>query len=449
MVVKMEITLNSGQEVAVSAAFQSFMTRQVMGHTIIGEGGTGKTFCVMELARRILDEGKKVLFTAPTNKAVKQLQKTARAAGLDMNKCGFRTVHKALGLALLPTAERPNASQVKEPIIGDYDCVVMDEGSMAGEILLYNHLLPELDTMETYCLVMGDDMQFNPVKELQSLAFGIFPVSELTQVERQQNNPDGTPNGILQITHPLRAAIKSKTAFKFNMVPEHNVTLLRDRDFLASVVAGFDLDTDLDNVRCIAWRNFRVNDINKAERKKLYGKDAARYEVGERVVTGGGIKDSQGEVILNTDEECIVRGMKESQLVDKESNNSYKTWLLTLEPIHDDSVKQVFAHVLHEDEYARHQKQLTYWADKAKAAEGSTKGYFWRKYHDFNDMFADIRYCYCITAHRAQGSTYKRGFLDVKDMLENPIRYERQRGLYVGFSRFSEHLTINKMGFTA
>lgn len=447
----MEIVLNHGQGVAVETALMSFETRQVLGHTIIGEGGTGKTFCVMELGRRVLalDEKKSVLFIAPTNKAVKQLQKAARAAGLDMNRCGFLTVHKALGLAMLPTAERPNASRVKEPVIGDYDLIVMDEASMAGEALLFNYLLPELDTMEKFALFMGDDMQFNPVKELQSLAFGIFPTNELTQVERQQNNPDGTPNGILQITHPLRAAIKAKQAFKFDMVPEHNVTLLRDREFLAAVVEGFDLDTNLDDVRCIAWRNFRVNDINKAVRKKLYGKDAARYEIGERVVTGGGIKNSERDVILNTDEECIVRGMKESQIVDKESNKAYKTWLLTLEPIHDDSVKQVFAHVLHESEAERHRQEGLRWVEKARAAVGNTQGFFWRKYHDFNDQFADIRYCYCITAHRSQGSTYKRGFLDVKDMLENPIRYERQRGIYVGFSRFSEEITINKMGFIA
>jgi len=440
--------LNQGQEVAVSAAFASFETRQVMGHTIIGEGGTGKTFCVMELARLVIAQKKSVLFTAPTNKAVKQLQRTARAAGLDMGHCGFRTVHRALGLALLPTAERPNASRVKEPVIGDYDMVVMDEGSMAGEVLLYNYLVPELDTMETFCLIMGDDMQFNPVKELQSLAFGIFPTSELTQVERQQNNPDGTPNGILQITHPLRAAIKAKREYKFDIVPEHNVALLRDIDFLKAVVAGFDLDTDLDHVRCIAWRNTRVNDINKAVRKKIYGKDAARYEVGERIVTGGPIKDSEGEVILNTDEECIVVSMTESSLVDKETNKGYKTWRLVLNPLYAD-VKQVFAHVLHESETDRYDRQLYHWADKARKAVGNSGGLYWRKYHEFSGLFADIRYCYCITAHRSQGSTYKYGFLDVKDMLGNPIRYERQRGLYVGFSRFSEHLTINKIGFTA
>lgn len=441
--------LNRGQEAAVSTALASFISRQVMGHTIIGEGGTGKTFCCMELARRIMAMNKMVLFTAPTNKAVKQLQRTARAAGLDMNRCAFRTIYSALGLGMMPSNERKNVYRVKPPIIGNYDITVMDEGSMAGEILLNDHLLPELDNMEVFCLIMGDDMQLNPVKELQSLAFGLFPVSELTEPERQLNNPDGTPNGILQISRPLRAAIKAKQPFKFDLVPENNVTLLRDVDFLRTVVEGFDLDTDLEHVRCIAWRNDRVDDINKAIRKKLYGKDASRYEIGERIVTGEAIKDDEGEVILGTDEECFVAGVEESALFDQETGNTYKTWRLVLNPIYLPEVKQVFAHVLHESERDRHAKQLREWAGKAKEASGSSAGYYWKKYHDFSGMFSDIRYCYCITLHRAQGSTYKRGFLDVRDILRNEIRYERQRALYVGFSRFAEHITLNKMGFTA
>lgn len=440
--------LNQGQTVAVNAAFDSFLSRKVMGHTIIGEGGTGKTYSVMELVRLIIDEGMSVLFTAPTNKAVKQLQKTARAAGLDMGRCGFKTIHSALGLALLPTAERPNASRIKDAIIGDYDLVVLDEGSMAGEVLLYNYLLPELDNMETFCLIMGDNMQFNPVKEAKSLAFDIFPVSELTQVERQQNNPDGTPNGILQVAHKLREAIKAGTAFKFDSAPDNNMTVLRDIDFLRTVVAGFDKDTNLDEVRVLAWRNERVGEINNAIRKKIYGKDVARFEIGERVVTGGPIRDSEGEIILHTDEECIVAGVAESTVYDKEKGETYKTLRLTLNPIYAD-VKQVFAHVLHESERTRHGRCLDYWAEKARKAVGNSSGLYWRRYHEFAGLFADIRYCYCITLHRSQGSTYKRGFVDVKDLLGNPIRYERQRGLYVGISRFSEHLTINKVGFTA
>mgnify|MGYP003461044840 FL=1 len=200
---------------------------------------------------------------------------------------------------------------------------------------------------------------------------------------------------------------------------------------------------------CIAWRNDRVDDINNAIRKKIYGKGASRYEIGERIVTGEGIKDGEGEIILGTDEECFVTGIEESSLVDQETNKAYKTWRLVLKPIYATDVKQVFAHVLHESERDRYTRQLTEWATRAKEASGSSSGFYWKKYHAFAGMFADIRYCYCITLHRAQGSTYKRGFLDVKDILRNEIRYERQRALYVGFSRFAEHITLNKMGFTA
>lgn len=444
----MELSLNPGQARAVNGALDAYEAGKP-GYTIIGEGGTGKTFSVMEIAALCADADLKVLFAAPTNKAVKQLEKAARKYGINMDKCGFRTAHSALGLSLLPTDERKRAVPVRESVLPEYQIMVCDEGSMLNELFLYDYLLPECEKHRVFLLIMGDNMQLPPVKELKSLAFDIFPVSELTQVERQKDNPDGTPNGILQVTHPLREAIKANVTFEFNMKPEHNVTLLRAADFLKTVVDQFDLTTDLENTRVLAWRNRRVDDINNAIRAKVYGKDAARFEVGERLVNGSPVKISEFES-LSTDEESLVGGVKESWIVDEDDGERWKTWMVTLHPVYADA-KQVFAHVLHEDDYERYRQKLRHMEDKAEKAKhnGGNVGWHWRQYHKFKDLFADLKYCYCITVHRSQGSTYKRGMVDVKDILDNPVRSERQRLLYVAFSRFQEELMINKIGFKA
>lgn len=444
----MELALNTGQAIAVNKALDAFEAL-APGYTIIGEGGTGKTFSVMEIARLCADEDIPVLFVAPTNKAVKQLEKAARRYGINMDKCGFRTAHSALGLSLLPTDERKRAVQVRDSVLPEYKIMVCDEGSMLNEVFLFNYLLPECEKFGIFLLIMGDNMQLPPVKEKESLAFGIFPVSELTQVERQKDNPDGTPNGILQITHPLREAIKNNVTFNFDFVPKHNVKVVRPADFLSTVVEHFDLTTDLENTRVLAWRNQRVDDINKAIRAKVYGKDAARFEIGERLVTGGPVKISEFET-LSTDEESLVGGVKESWIVDEETGDKWKTWLVTLHPVYADA-KQVFAHVMHEDEGERFRRRCRDLEDKAENARnnGGNVGWHWKNFHKFKDLFADLKYCYCITVHRSQGSTYKRGMVDVKDILDNPIRSERQRLLYVAFSRFQEELLINKTGFKA
>ena len=60
-----------------------------------------------------------------------------------------------------------------------------------------------------------------------------------------------------------------------------------------------------------------------------------------------------------------------------------------------------------------------------------------------------VQVAHAMTVHRSQGSTYKRVFVDVKDILANPIRKERQSLLYVGYSRPSEELIINKEKYVA
>lgn len=440
--------LNTGQTLGVNGALDAYEAGEP-GYTIIGEGGTGKTYSVMEIAKLMLDDGQKILFMAPTNKAVKQLEKAARSYGLDMNKIGFRTAHSALGLSLMPTDEKKYAAQVRDSVVGDYNMVVCDEASMLGEIFLFNYMIPELENAKVFCLLMGDNMQLPPVKEKESLAFTLFPTAELTQVERQKNNPDGTPNGILEITHPLREAIKNNTSYHFNKVPDHNVTVLKSGDFLRTIVDQFDLTTDLEDVRVLAWRNFRVNDINNAIRAKIYGPDASRFEIGERLVLGSPIQ-KEGETVLATDEESIVASAVESQMFDEDTSTKWKTWLITLHPVYAD-VKQVFAHVLHEDEFERYRQHTQKLTDKALdiKSKGGNANWVWKQLHTFKDLFADLKYCYCITVHRSQGSTFKRVMVDVKDLLENPTRSERQRLLYVAFSRPQEELIINKLGFRA
>ncbi|MNG04843.1 ATP-dependent RecD-like DNA helicase [compost metagenome] len=196
----------------------------------------------------------------------------------------------------------------------------------------------------------------------------------------------------------------------------------------------------------MAWRNRRVDDINKAIRTKIYGKGAARFEIGERVVTGAPIGNGE-ETLLSTDEECEVTALTESYVLDEATNEEYKTWLVALRPLYAD-VSQVFAHVLHEDDQERYNRQEAKLRGRALDAKGSSRGLYWRRFHEFRDLFSTIRYCYCITIHRSQGSTYQTAIVDVKDLLENDIRYERQRLTYVGFSRPQWELVINKTSFT-
>lgn len=440
------MSLNFKQALAVNRALDAYEAGEP-GYTIIGEGGTGKTYSVMDLAKILIDGDLKPLFIAPTNKAVKQLEKAARAYGLPMDLVHFATLHSALGLSLLPTAERKHAVSVRDCIFPDFNFVVCDEGSMMGEVVTFDYFLPALTQNNLFCVMMGDRMQLPPVKEKESPALTLFPSTELTQNERTKPNPDGSPNQIAVMNTALRKAIDERTPFEFKPEPGQNITIVKGADFLQAVMDFFTADTNLEDYRVLAWRNFRVDDINKAIRRKIYGPDADRFEVGERLVTGAPIKKG-GEIALSTDEECIVKAVKVSEIEDEATGRKWKTWLLTLEPVYA-QVKQVFAHVLHEDEKLAFNEELARIKGKAEDAKknGNNSGWHWKRYHDFSDLFSDIRYCYCITVHRSQGSTFKGGFVDAKDILDNPQPRERKQMFYVGLSRFQYHVTLNKAGF--
>lgn len=443
----MAIHLNPGQVTAVNLALDAYEAKRG-GFVIKGEGGTGKTFSTSEFISILMEGELNVLMTAPTNKAVKQMRKSVKAYGLDLSRITFMTTHSALGLGMMPSEERKNVSRVRESCLSDYDIMVIDEGSMLNEYMLFNYLMPELEKLGMFVLIMGDHMQLPPVKEKESKAFSLFDSFELTQAERQQNNLDGTPNGILQSARRLRRCIEDNVPFKFEQ-PDHNVVAMRDREFMKFILAQFDKDTDLDEIRVLAWTNRSVNSINKAIRTNVYGKDAAQFEVGERITTGGPVVRG-GEIILSTDEECIVSATQESSMFDEETGESWKTTLVTLRPLFADVVQE-FVHVLHPDEQERYEDHLNAIVKRAEKAKktGGNFNYHWRKYHQFKELFADLKYCWCMTVHRSQGSTYARVILDVKDILTNPVRSERQRLLYVGKSRPREELIINKLEFTA
>ncbi len=271
---------NNDQKAAIRRAVDGFLEKDLPGLTIIGEGGTGKTTCVMDIAAQLIKAGLKVLFTAPTNKAVKQLEKSAKRYGLTLNNVAFQTLHSALGLALLPSEENKYAHRLGRGVFPIFDVVVVDEASMLGKRVLFDYLLPDAKEHNCKLLFMGDDMQLPPVKEKESLAFKVFDTVRLTQVERQ-----AADSNILTLSGLLRTAMANNKPFFSPAIQGNGVEVIKSADFLKEVVKAFDKDTDLDEQRVLAWSNARVDEINSAIRQKLFGRGAPRFVEGERVVS--------------------------------------------------------------------------------------------------------------------------------------------------------------------
>lgn len=429
------MSLNTGQEKAV----EKLLSLTTGGFTLLGEGGVGKTYCIMAAVKTWLAQGKRVALTAPTNKAVKQLIKEGVKQGIPVGAVTYCTIHKLLGLALLPDAAKPYVKQVGECKFPDFDIIVMDEGSMLSSRAFFNYIIPEMEAAAAILVIMGDKMQLPPVKETESMALQHFPSMELFKNERFE---EGGPISVL--TKAMRKAIEAKAAFRFNSA-DYEVEVVKPAHFVRRVTEEFTLETSLEDVRAVAWSNIRVNAINEAVRQKLYGKDAATYELNERVVTGQPIYDDR-TLILSTDEECLVKNSQLSSIMCEENGKEYNTYLLTLEPIYDDTVKTVSCHTIHETSLLEYKEDLAALYLRAEKAQSRQ---MWARYNAFKDLFSDIRYCYCITVHRSQGSTFKTVMVDVDNILKNTRRQERNQLIYVGWSRAAQNLIMNKEQFVS
>ena len=427
--------LNQDQRLVVS----KLLELDSNGITVIGEGGTGKTFSIMSAAEEWLKQGLRVAMTAPTNKAVKQLERAAREYGLPTGSIKFCTIQKALGLALLPDAETKYTKQVGECIFDQFDILVIDEGSMLSSRAFNDYILPEQFNTALKIVVMGDRMQLPPVKEKESVALKHWEQLELTKVERFKLG-----GGISTLTQELRRVIDNKGTFHFN-ASDYDVEVVKPAHFVNKVVDSFTADTDLDTVRAVAWSNIRVDVINNAVRQKIYGKAAHTFEVGERVVTGKPIYEDR-ELLVSTDEECVVASVQVSSIMEEETGVEYTTYLLALEPLHAERGTTIYCHVLHEDSQMDFDEALNVLYQKA--SKGNNRQ-LWTKYNVFKDLFSDIRYCYCITVHRSQGSTFNTVLVDVDNILKNPRKQERNQLLYVAFSRAAERLILCKEQFVS
>ena len=110
--VKPDITLNDQQEAAITALVRFIDENLGETFTIKGYAGTGKSTSIQVLLERLKEAkiDKKVIFTAPTHKAVKVLRRMANEKGID--DVEFSTIHSLLGLKIKQVGDK----QILEPM---------------------------------------------------------------------------------------------------------------------------------------------------------------------------------------------------------------------------------------------------------------------------------------------------------------------------------------------
>ncbi len=437
--VETDMRPTTDQEAAITAMKAFF--EPLMGakrfFLLSGFAGTGKTFTITEFVRG-LDDDVRVILTAPTNKAVRVLDRMADAAGLNVDTA---TIHSLLGLVLSYSRQEQVLEKKRAANIGKYDLVVIDECSMVGADL-WQRLNAALASHSTQVIFVGDPMQLPPVGEEASPTFAVSDRAELTEIVRQEGG-----NPIIEFSAAIRhiMATGGKIAvrrFVSEAGSRSGLFLMPDARFEKWFPGAFTQERykqDRDAFRVVSWTNRKVNYFNDRIRGMLVERHGVQpFVAGERAVTADAVHMRVGKtktkLVLNTDNEGEVTSCK--RLDHPWHEEPLPVWEIVFRPF--DGEDDVTLYIPDADQADKIRLRLN---GLAKAAQAGKRQ--WWDYWYLKNSLADLRPCHAITVHRSQGSTFANVFVDSQNILANPNRQEALQCLYVAVTRASDCVILN------
>lgn len=388
-----------------------------------GYAGTGKTFCIQELVNAGTFKHSEICFTAPTNKAVKVLRNYLDEASLQA--CATRTIYSLLGLSLQANGEVKELAKPEEPVdLSRYKVIVVDEASMINRFLM-SAIDDAFSDWSVPFIFMGDPAQLPPVGEITSPVWKIDNGYTLTKVLRYGNSMLDLATAIRNVVDNPFPSIKIETN-----PPVHRVAKPVWLDEIEKNIELFKTD----EAKIITWRNIKVDEYNAYVRKLIFGDEARRTKwiPTDKIVATSRITDLDGNILLQTDETAEVLEVVEGY---HPMHNEFDIYnILAL----DERERKVTLRVLTDSGAFKLSNRLNELSMEAKGG----KRYKWREFWELKEAFAEIRHSYAITSHRSQGSSYRKVFVDLEDLMLNRNKPEAFRSLYVSCTRQREELWI-------
>ena len=405
--------LNEQQKAAIRA-IESPNFKQFYG--VFGAGGTGKTTAIKSIDTRF-----RVAFTAPTNKAVGVL----RDSGCPPEDC--YTIYKFLGLAVNEATGKVTIDKKGRCKSDCYDILVIDECSM-----LNTEICNRLKVMHRIKIVfMGDWAQLPPPKEQSSPVFKLIGDNHivLTEQMRQRN----ALNPLLKMLSSVRDSVQTGeritdySPFKGQILDDEAglkvgvVIAPTARQWEQWLIKSFD-DKRGFSTLAVAYRNDRVDQINAMVHNHFHP-NSDIFCKGETLVFQRPVMRNKETIAENGE---LIEVVKVERMQEKVSIGEHRVMIDALK-INDEFItptdRNMFNNWI--------QSLMNVLNDPRQTA-----GYSWGEVYLLRDRFADLRHSYCVTVHKAQGSTVDNVFADCNDINRMP---ENQaiinRCLYTAFSR--------------
>jgi len=435
-----------------------------------GAAGVGKTFCTIEIVKKLQEYNLKIAFAAPTHAAlsvIKKINKYAKGGDVFLG-----TIHSFLNLTIendLDTGDKVlKSSYTEEEDANKCDILIIDEKSMLCKEIMDKILISIRMKYVKAVLLIGDGFQLPCVNGYPPKPFPNF--YELTEIVRQQKD-----NPIIDFSTIMRTAIETgKYPNIEDILKDANKNIIMFDDEKEFLNHFYNITDNEDDKIIGAYENTTVNKFNNTINKVLH----------------------PGMDYVEPDFAFILQNTNNTLETDKwvhTHNNGEKIYIETVAKInfgeifHSKSKTLNYEIKTFEKEVEKHLymlkslmnieiKDLTYYYCKAggektivilsEEAEANLKTIldnlketallaptdelrrkYFQLFFNLRKLFANVKYSYANTFHKLQGSSYKHVGIDIRNIERNKHKSDDLndtifRLLYVGVTRASETLFI-------
>lgn len=457
----------AGQIEAIRAIREHLRTQRGKPFVLKGYAGTGKTTLLVEALRPFAPP----LMLAPTHKARSILEPKA-------DKLRGRTMTVSGWLGYMPrvnpetgedefTRQKLSASMERKRYDPNVP-IIVDEVSMVDSTR-WAEILEIVQTYRLQFIAMGDPLQLPPIGEEISPAFEVDSGVELTEVMRSQG---ALTAAVLGVRERINQVVAPMVRYPYkDEVSE--IEVINDRDRVVS--RYIDALKKGEDAMILAYTNKVVRWCNKEVRKRIAGNDTRPYVPGELLVLTQpytleipSFDDNGDQISTTTTLYTETRVIVESVEPAVHPHWQDKCWKLSIRKLGytasassvidryndggaddadldgDEPYGPVYAY--DEGQSIPILKKLTAMQNELKRLhKAGMKHDAELKAHEINGYkksFLHARPAYATTVHKSQGSTWQTAFVLQGDIAKNQDVFERNRLLYVAYSRASKRLAV-------
>lgn len=401
-----------------------------------GRAGTGKTFLVLDLLKKL--PCCNPLVTAPTNEAVRQLEEVVG------DNYPLKTTYSALGFGFDSTKEKQVLKQVRFPTeLEDFNLLIVDECSFISEEVLdaiirvklktifigHRNQLPEVVTGKVSLFNRYDSVVF---KQNYPLYLLTTPVRNIGKIYDFCNNLES-----------LIDANKRIIGTQFDLsLKEFKKYILSDE--------GKDKFFS-EHTKVIAWTNKIVDSYNKTLRKVIYNREQLpEYLPDDKILLTSPVnfvgrleKLTFSKILKLKNKKLLLSSNSRAKVVKIES-----VFVLNLSVTRLDieiklpslGLLTLPIYIAEQEDLDKLYKTLLFEAYGFKTEKAKARAF--ENLHYIMSLFAKVKHSYAITAYRSQGMTLEGTIVDLADISKCQNVYLKHKMLYVSASRARKSLHI-------